>query len=148
MDLLECDQEASVGQRLQRLGVAGALDRERVAVAVEDRMELWVGQAAELPGLVADQAGDQPVAEIGDCDQALAAVVDDQARIAAEPGVSARKLESGDELELAGAGDLGVARVKLDGLGGQAKRLGRRRERQEQRDDENAPGAQDEAPAI
>ena len=97
---------------------------------------------------VADEARDQPVAEVGNRQQPLAAVVDDQPGIPPEARMPARKLDAGHELELADAGDLGVARVQLDRLGGQAKRLGRCWKRQEQCYDENAPGAQGEAPAA
>lgn len=87
------------------------------------------------------------MAEIGDGDQASPALVDDKAGIAAEARMAARELEAGDEVELADARDLGVARMKVDGADGQAKRFGCRRERQEQGEDENAPEAQDEASA-
>jgi hypothetical protein len=147
VDLLEGDEEAAVRQLLQRLGIAGALDREGAAVAVQDRMDRGLGNAPDAAGLIAGQAGDQPLAEIGDGDQASSALVDDQAGIATEAGVSAGELEAGDEVELADPGDLGVARVKVDGAGGEAKRFGCRWERQEQREDENAPEAQDETSA-
>lgn len=111
-------------------------------------MDLRPGEIADLAGIVADQARDQPVAEIGDRKQPPAAIVDDQSRVSAEARMPARQLQAGDELELTDAGDLGVARVELDGPGGQAKRLGRCWKRQEQGYDENAPGAQGEAPAA
>jgi len=83
--------------------------------------------------------------EIGDGDQAPPTLVDDQARIAAEPRMAAFELETGDEFELADARDLGVARVQVDGAGGKTKRLRRRWKRQEQRDDQDAAQAQGEA---
>jgi hypothetical protein len=147
MHLLEGDEEAAVGKLLQRLGIAGALDREGPAIAIEDRVDLGVGNAAEAPGLVALKARHQPLPEIGDGDQPSPAFIDHEARIAAEPGMAARKLEAGNEVELADAGDLGIAGVEIDGADGEAKRLGRRRERQEQREKESAAKAQGDAPA-
>lgn len=74
------------------------------------------------------------MAEVGDRDQPLSAFVDDEPGVSPEARVPAGKLEPGDELELAGAGDPGVARVEVDRLGGEAERFGCCRDCQEQRE--------------
>ena len=110
-------------------------------------MDRRVHDVADAPGLVAHQAGDQPVAEVGDGDQPKAALVDHQSGVAAEAGMAAGELEAGDEFELADPGRLSIARVQVDGAGGEAKGLGRRRGGQEQREDEDAPEGQGAASA-
>lgn len=79
MDLLESDEETAIGKPLKGFRIAGSLDGEGVAVAVEDRMDLRVDDVAKAPALVADDARDEPMPEIGDRDQPRSALVDDEA---------------------------------------------------------------------
>ena len=109
---LEAHQPAAAGQAFQRFGVA-PIARDRPALGVEEWRHLALHQVHEAAGLVAHDAGGEPVAAVADGAEA-AAGRDAQPRQPAEGALAAPEIEPAEEFQAADPARGGVRRIEGD----------------------------------